>query len=71
MRLRVFPANQLEKMLRDMHSHKQMIEELIKQRTFEQVGLKRFQGITKSNARRSGQAGAQSFRHRRQFSRGQ
>ncbi len=44
----VFPANQLEKMLRDMYSHNQMTEELIKQRIVEQVDLRRFEGITKS-----------------------
>src|SRR5690606_39044688 len=44
----VFPANQLEKMLRDMYSHNQMTEELIKQRIVEQVDLRRFEGITQS-----------------------
>jgi superfamily II DNA or RNA helicase len=44
----VFPANQLEKMLRDMYSHNQMTEELIKQRIVEQVDLKRFENITQS-----------------------
>ncbi|MDP2823725.1 MAG: SNF2-related protein [Sulfuritalea sp.] len=44
----VFPANQLEKMLRDMYAHNQMTEELIKQRIVEQVDLRRFEGITKS-----------------------
>jgi superfamily II DNA or RNA helicase len=44
----VFPANQLEKMLRDMYAHNQMTEELIKQRIIEQVDLKRFEGITRS-----------------------
>lgn len=44
----VFPANQLEKMLRDMYSHNQMTEELIKHRIVEQVDLRRFESITKS-----------------------
>lgn len=44
----VFPANQLEKMLRDMYSHNQMTEELIKQRIVEQVDLQRFESITSS-----------------------
>ncbi len=44
----VFPANQLEKMLRDMYAHNQMTEELIKQRIIEQVDRRRFEGITKS-----------------------
>src|SRR5438034_8380504 len=44
----VFPANQLEKMLRDMYSHNQMTEELIKQRIVEQVDLRRFESITNS-----------------------
>ncbi len=38
----VFPANQLEKMLRDMYAHNQMTEELIKQRIVEQVDRERF-----------------------------
>ena len=44
----VFPANQLEKMIRDMYSHNQMDEELIKQRIIEQVDTKRLQSITDS-----------------------
>jgi len=44
----VFPANQLEKMLRDMYAHNQVTEELIKQRIVEQVDLRRFEGITNS-----------------------
>lgn len=44
----VFPANQLEKMLRDMYSHNQMTEELIKQRIIEQVDRRRFESITNS-----------------------
>lgn len=44
----VFPANQLEKMLRDMYAHNQMTEELIKQRIIEQVDRKRFENITQS-----------------------
>jgi hypothetical protein len=38
----VFPANQLEKMIRDMYAHNQMTEELIKQRIVEQVDTKRW-----------------------------
>ena len=39
----VFPANLLEKMIRDMYAHNQMNEELIKQRIVEQVDIKRFE----------------------------
>ncbi|MCU1250560.1 MAG: helicase [Edaphobacter sp.] len=44
----VFPANQLEKMLRDMYAHNQMTEELIKQRIVEQVDPEYFRSITNS-----------------------
>lgn len=44
----VFPANQLEKMLRDMYAHNNMTEELIKQRIVEQVDVDRFRDITSS-----------------------
>ena len=44
----VFPANNLEKMLRDMYAHNQMTEELIKQRIVEQVDKSRFESITNS-----------------------
>jgi superfamily II DNA or RNA helicase len=44
----VFAANQLEKMVRDMYSHNQMTEELIKQRIVEQVDPDRFRSITNS-----------------------
>lgn len=44
----VFPANQLEKMLRDMYARNQMTEDLIKQRIVEQVDKRRFEGITNS-----------------------
>src|SRR5207237_5967077 len=44
----VFPANQLEKMLRDMYAHNQMTEELIKKRIIEQVDKRRFESITNS-----------------------
>jgi superfamily II DNA or RNA helicase len=44
----VFPANQLEKMLRDMYAHNQMNEELIKQRIVEQVDVEHFKQITNS-----------------------
>ena len=42
----VFPANLLEKMIRDMYAHNQMTEDLIKQRIVEEVDLSRFRGIT-------------------------
>src|ERR1035438_3022218 len=42
----VFPANLLEKMIRDMYAHNEMTEELIKQRIVEEVDLSRFRGIT-------------------------
>jgi hypothetical protein len=44
----VFPANQLEKMLRDMYAKNQVTEELIKQRIVEQVDRRRFESITNS-----------------------
>jgi superfamily II DNA or RNA helicase len=44
----VFPANQLEKMLRDMYAHNQMTEELIKQRIVEVVNPEHFRNITNS-----------------------
>ena len=44
----VFPANQLEKMIRDMYAHNQMTEELIKQRIVEEVDRSRFEHITNS-----------------------
>lgn len=44
----VFPANQLERMLRDMYAHNQMTEELIKSRIIEQVDLQRLREITES-----------------------
>ena len=44
----VFPANQLEKMIRDMYAHNQMDEELIKQRIIEQVDTKRLESTTNS-----------------------
>jgi superfamily II DNA or RNA helicase len=44
----VFPANQLEKMIRDMYARNQMTEELIKQRIVEQVDTKRLERITNS-----------------------
>lgn len=44
----VFPANQLEKMLRDMYAHNQMDEDLIKQRIIEQVDVEHFRSITNS-----------------------
>lgn len=43
----VFPANLLEKMIRDMYAHNQMTEELIKQRIIEEVDTARFERITK------------------------
>jgi len=44
----VFPANQLERWLRDMYAHNQMTEELIKQRIVEQVDTDRLRRITES-----------------------
>ncbi|MBU9576475.1 DUF3883 domain-containing protein [Burkholderia multivorans] len=44
----LFPANQLERMLRDMYAHNNMTEELIKQRIVEEVDTDRFKGITAS-----------------------
>ena len=44
----VFPANQLEKMIRDMYARNQMTEELIKQRIVEEVDRSRFEHITNS-----------------------
>ena len=44
----VFPANMLEKMVRDMYAHNQMTEEIIKQRIVEQVDRGRFERITNS-----------------------
>jgi superfamily II DNA or RNA helicase len=43
----IFPANQLEKMIRDMYAHNQMTEEIIKQRIVEEVNISRFEHITK------------------------
>jgi len=43
----VFPANLLEKMIRDMYAHNQMTEEIIKQRIVEEVDISRFEHITK------------------------
>jgi hypothetical protein len=44
----VLPANQIEKMLRDMYAGNQMTEELIKQRIVEQVDTARIRSITDS-----------------------
>lgn len=44
----VFPANQIEKMLRDMYARNQMTEDLIKQRIIEQVDVEHFRSITNS-----------------------
>src|SRR5208282_4335814 len=44
----LFPANQLEKMVRDMYAHNQMTEELIKQRIVEEVDRSHFERITNS-----------------------
>jgi superfamily II DNA or RNA helicase len=44
----LFPANQLERMLRDMYAHNNMTEELIKQRIVEEVDTDRFKSITAS-----------------------
>jgi len=44
----IFPANQLERMLRDMYAHNNMTEELIKQRITKEVDSERFRNITNS-----------------------
>lgn len=44
----IFPANMLERMIRDMYAHNNMTEELIKSRIIEQVDLEKFQKITAS-----------------------
>jgi superfamily II DNA or RNA helicase len=44
----VFPANLLEKMIRDMYAHNQMTEEIIKQRIVTEVDKSRFEHITNS-----------------------
>ena len=44
----IFPANQLERMLREMYAHNNMTEELIKQRIIEEVDTERFRNITHS-----------------------
>jgi superfamily II DNA or RNA helicase len=44
----IFPANELQKMLRDMYAKNQMTEELIKQRIVEQVDPEHFRNITNS-----------------------
>jgi predicted GIY-YIG superfamily endonuclease len=42
----VFPANQIERWLREMYAHNQMTEELIKSRIVEQVDTERLRRIT-------------------------
>lgn len=44
----IFPANILERMVRDMYAHNHMTEELIKSRIIEQVDLNQFKKITSS-----------------------
>jgi len=44
----IFPANMLERMVRDMYAHNNMTEELIKSRIVEQVDPDRFRKITSS-----------------------
>lgn len=44
----IFPANMLERMVRDMYAHNNMTEELIKSRIVEQVDPERFRKITSS-----------------------
>lgn len=44
----VFPANLLERMIRDMYSRNQMTEQLIKERIVEQVDTEHFRRITNS-----------------------
>ena len=42
----VFPANQLEKMIRDMYAHNQMTEEIIKHRIVEEVDIDPFRAAS-------------------------
>lgn len=44
----IFPANMLERMVRDMYAHNNMTEDLIKSRIVEQVDPERFRRITSS-----------------------
>ena len=44
----IFPANQLERMIREMYASNQMTEEIIKRRIIEEVDPKRFEAITNS-----------------------
>jgi hypothetical protein len=67
----VFPANQLEKMLRDMYAHNQMTEQLIKERIVEQVDRSPFREHHQLHPGRPGQARTESVRDRRQVRRGQ
>ena len=67
----VFPANQLEKMIRDMYAHNQMTEELIKQRIVEQVDTEHFRKHHQFHAGGSRETRAESLRHHRQIRRGQ
>ena len=60
----VFPANQLEKMLRDMYAHNQMTEELIKQRIVEQVDPEHFRSITNSTLEGLAKKRVESLRNR-------
>ena len=66
----IFPANQLERMLRDMYAHNNMTEELIKQRIVEQVDSASLPGYHELYIRRPGETGAESLGNRRQISRG-
>lgn len=44
----VFPANELEKMIRNMYARNQMTEELIKDRIIQNVDISKFRAITES-----------------------
>ena len=66
----VFPANQLEKMLRDMYARNQT-EDIIKARIIEQVDTSPFPGDYRIHSGRTRQARTESLRHRRQVCRSQ
>ena len=67
----VFPANLLEKMIRDMYAHNQMTEEIIKQRIVEEVDISRFEQHHQMHPGGARQKGTEPFRHHRQIRRGQ
>ena len=66
----VFPANQLERMVREMYA-RNLTEEVIKDRIVEEVDAERFRQHHRLDAGGAGQAGAEPLGHRRQVGRGQ